>query len=481
MLQNLVSASSINVFRAVLQFAMTLVLTRFIEASEYGILAFVLPIWLFVSLVSEMGIGTAIVRSERLTDGDAGAALRLTGLSGLAGAVAIAAAAYPVGIVMGDGRIGAVLAVFAVVLVLAMLATTPRALVERDLRYVAIARIEAGSTVAGVPVCLALAVAGFGVWSLVVYHVLVQVLRLAFYLRLTWGRFDLTASIRSVLPLLAVGGWILASNVQNFVARNIDNILIGVVLGTAALGVYALSYQIMVLPLMVITWPASSVLMATLSAARRRGDTAPQRYVRALMTLTAALTFPAMAYVAIGIDYPVGAFMGPSWAGVPDILFWLAPVGAAQSVGSYSGAVLISAGRVRFNFVLGITGTAVYLALFLGTVRFGLDVLVPAYCLVSLAIVGVHLWVIRGALSWPVVGLLGTLAIGSAAAAAGVLAHQAVARLAIAGDALAWQAGTSAFALAALSVLALFRQRLLGEIAVLAQRKQVPDGVPAAV
>ena len=55
--------------------------------------------------------------------------------------------------------------------------------------------------------------------------------------------------------LLSFGGWVLANNILNFLARNSDNLLIGAWLGAAAVGVYGLAYQFMLAPLMAITWP----------------------------------------------------------------------------------------------------------------------------------------------------------------------------------------------------------------------------------
>jgi len=62
MLENLLSVFGLNILRSVVQFFMTFALTRFINPSDYGVMAFVIPFWTFISLVSDFGLSNAIVR-----------------------------------------------------------------------------------------------------------------------------------------------------------------------------------------------------------------------------------------------------------------------------------------------------------------------------------------------------------------------------------------------------------------------------------
>ncbi|WP_174298607.1 oligosaccharide flippase family protein, partial [Sphingomonas bacterium] len=250
------------------------------------------------------------------------------------------------------------------------------------LRYARIARIEALAIALSAGAGLAAAWQGAGVWSLVLYNLLAQGMRLvAFW----WNvRRELRPNLRvgRLGPLLSFGGWVLASNVLNFVARNSDNLLIGASLGSAAVGVYGLAYQFMLAPLMAITWPTSAILLATLRDEDPHGPRA-QAMVTGVLSATALVVVPPMLFLTFGLTFPVHALLSDRWAAVPGIVAWLAPAGALQAISSYSGALLMVAGRARAQFALTVVNMAALVATFVVSLPFGLMALVRAYTGVS--------------------------------------------------------------------------------------------------
>jgi O-antigen/teichoic acid export membrane protein len=270
------------------------------------------------------------------------------------------------------------MAAMAGVVVLSISAATPRALLERELRYARIARIEAMAIGVAVAVALIAAWQGAGVWSLVLYNLLVQAMRMSAFCWTAWGALRPNLRVRQLGPLLSFGGWVLANNVLNFLARNSDNLLIGAWLGAAAVGVYGLAYQFMLAPLMAITWPTSGILLATLRDEDPHGPRA-QAMVESVLAATALVVGPAMLYLTFGLAFPVGALLSERWAAVPAIVAWLAPAGALQAIASYNGALLMVAGRARAQFALTVVNTVALVATFVLALPHGLMALVHAY------------------------------------------------------------------------------------------------------
>lgn len=460
MVRNILSASSISLIRAFTQFLMMLILTRFVEASSYGIMAFVVPIWTFITMISEMGLGNAIVRSPELSRKEAGGAVKIASGSGIVGALIMAAACWPASIVLDDTRIIPVLLSFCVVLLLAMQATVPRALLERQLQYALIARIEIFATLIAVPVCIWSAAVGAQVWSLVAYHMLVQFIRVGSFFTATRRLVDLKGSWHLARPLVAFGSWILAFNLQNFLARNIDNLLIGSFLGVAALGVYGLSYQIMTLPLMLVTWPASNVLLATLSDQARHSTSNSGDFTQALLVATALITFPLCTYFMIGVDFPARAFMGSSWQQVPEVLLWMAPVGAIQSVAAYSGAVLTASGRVKFYFIFGVFNTVVLLSAFTLGVRYDLSTFVGIYAVTAILLALIHLYVISRIIGLDIWAIIRCLTPGVLAALCATTGFLGVGLLIKTGDLTEWCLSTIGFIASLGSALFMLRAQI---------------------
>lgn len=470
MLKNLISVFGLNILRSVVQFFMTLALTRFIGPSDYGVMAFVLPFWAFISLVSDFGLSNAIVREKSLTPQQAGAAAIFCFAMTVIGAVVMLLLAWPVGWLMHDPRIGIVLAIFAFIFGIAMTCTIPRALLERELKYRRLAVIESCATLGAIPLCLGLAVAGAGLWSLIAYHLTVQVIRLIGFGHYGRDKIEWTSKWRDAVPLAKFGGWVLAYNVQNFLARNADNVIIGFYLGTAALGVYAITYQVMTLPLLTVTWPASGVLLATVSRLHNDMPKALQ-YVESLMSLTAAVIFPGMIYLTFGAQFPCDAYMTPAWHEAPGLLIWLAPVGAIQSVAAYGGAILTAQGKMKLYLSLGVANTVAFLVIFLITARIGLLALVIAYSVAAFVGSIAYLVALAYALKVPLTRMFSWLLTGLFATVFGVAMVLLFRQIDIPADRLRWIVDTGVYGVAVLLILGFFRKRLLGQIAFLASQR----------
>lgn len=376
--KNILSMSGLSLYRNAVQFGMNIAIAAFVPPGAYGLVVFTTPFLVLVAMLTDLGMTSAITRASSVSREEAGAAMGAMMLGGLAAAGLLVAGAWPLERAIAMPGLAPVMAAMAAVVLLSITAATPRALMERALRYAQIARIEAIAIGVSAVVGLAMAWNGAGVWSLVAYNLLVQALRVGAF---AWTvRHDVRPNLHfgALGGLLSFGGWVLASNLLNFLARNSDNLLIGASLGAAAVGVYGLAYQFMLAPLMAITWPTSAILLATLRDEDPRGPAA-QAMIESVLAATALIVVPAMLYLTFGLAFPVHALLSQRWAGIPGIVAWLAPAGALQAIASYNGVLLMVGGRARAQFGLTVVNTLVLVATFVLSLPYGLMALVHAY------------------------------------------------------------------------------------------------------
>ncbi|WP_165800917.1 MULTISPECIES: oligosaccharide flippase family protein [Bacteria] len=376
--KNMLSMSGLSLYRNVVQFGMTIAIAAFVLPGDYGLIVFTTPFLVLVAMLTDLGMTSAITRAPTLSRDEAGAAMgaMLTGGAVCAGLLVVAA--WPIERAIGMAGLAPVMMAMAGVVMLSIAAATPRALLERELRYARIAQVEAAAIAVAAVAALTAAWHGAGVWALVLYNWLVQAMRLSAFWWATRATLRPNARFRQLGALLSFGGWVLANNILSFLARNSDNLLIGAWLGSAAVGVYGLAYQFMLAPLMAITWPTSGILLATLRGEDPHGPRA-QATVEGVLSATALVVTPAMLYLTFGLAFPVRSLLSAHWAMVPGIVAWLAPAGALQAIASYSGALLMVAGRARAQFGLSIVNTAVLVATFVLALPHGLMALVQAY------------------------------------------------------------------------------------------------------
>lgn len=460
--------SGLSLYRNAVQFGMNIAVAAFVSPGDYGLVVFTTPFVVLIAMLTDLGMTSAITRAPVLDRHDAGAAFGAMMLGGIAAAAFLALAAWPLQAAIHMAGLAPVMAAMSAVVVLSVAAATPRAIMERTLRYGRIATIEAAAIAIGAGAGLIVAWHGGGVWSLVVYNLVSQGLRAAAFGWSARRTLSPNFDFGRLGPLLAFGGWVLATNLLNFLARNSDNLLIGAWLGSAVVGIYGLSYQFMLAPLMAITWPTSAILLATLRDHDPHGPRA-RAMVESVLSATAIVTVPAMFYLTFGLAFPVHALLSGRWAAVPTIVAWLAPLGALQSIASYNGTLLMVAGRARAQFALTVVNAVLLVATFVIALPYGLLVLVKAYAVV---ITVLSLWFI-----WMIVALTrlgwGTLLRALAPACAATALGLALVRLTAGLHPASWRewiAATMLYGIAVLGTYALLGAHVRRTIGVLMAR-----------
>ncbi|MGY4615513.1 O-antigen/teichoic acid export membrane protein [Bradyrhizobium sp. USDA 4472] len=385
LLKNIASMGGLNLFRSAIQFLMNIVLAGFVSPSEYGLVVFTLPFITFISMLTDLGLSSSIVRHPDLTKQQAGGVVTLVLIAGAVCAGILAMASFGIQSATGLAGLQPIMMAMSGIVVLSIVATPPRALLERQLRYPLIARVEGGAVVFSALLSVITVFQGAGIWALVLYNGLMQTLRMVLFLYFARDGFALNMRWRTLIPMLSFGGWVMLGNILTFAARNGQNILIGIWLGAAEVGLFGLAYQFMLVPLMIIAWPASSVLLATLS--RHRNEPSHfERTVCATCAVTAALSFPAMGYFVFGLQYPLTTFMSPKWHSIPSIVSWLAPLGAVQAIAAYNGVILLARGEAKLQFWAGVIGSGLTLIVFVVSLPYGLMMMVKAYVLTGVFI-----------------------------------------------------------------------------------------------
>jgi len=458
-LKNLLSMSGMNVLKSGLQFAMTVMMTYFVGPGEFGLVTFSLPFIGFIALFTDLGMSSALVQRDRLDKSEAGAAITLICAIGLVCAAVLALIAAPLANVLKMDGLSAVLATLSLSVVLSIAALGPRAILERELRYQTVAGVEIAAVIVSVIACVGAALAGWGVWALIAYYVLVQVVRASAFAVIARRDIRLNFEWRRVSSILGFGGWVLASNLLNFAGRAVGNLLIGAAVGATAVGLYGLAYQVMILPLMVITWPGSGVLMATLSRQSAAGSLHQRNdIIYGVLSLTAAVVFPGMAYFTFGADYLFATFFPARWAGIVPLISLMAIAGAAQSITAYSGAILLSQGQARLQFWLSAANSLSTILAFVLGLPFGLIGIIRIYLAVTLVVSVATMLITCRTCDLPVAALVKALLPATAAAVSGVVVATRVMGLA-ATSGRAWLLATCIYlGLVALSYAVFHRQ-----------------------
>ncbi len=432
--------------------AATAVLARLVAPADFGVVAVVLSVFALARCLEEIGLGEATVQRAEIGDAQVSTLFWMNAALGLALSTVFALASPLVAALLGRPETAPFVAALAPLFLLSSLGAQHRALLRRGFRFRPLAMAQAGSVIAGAAAGIAAASRGAGAWSLVAQHLTAAVTLLAgAWVGSRWQPHAprIAAGVR---PLLRFGLHLTASQFVTALSRNIDNILIGRFVGTAALGAYDRAFQLMMLPATQFNQPLTSAVAPALSRLQHEPE-AYRRLYRAATEVIASVAFPIAVFTAAAAPALVGVLLGPAWSDAAPLLRALAPCGLMLSLNVGTGWVYQSLGRSERQLRWTLFGSGVSVAAIVAGLQWGaLGVAIALSCArLALRPFGVA-YCFRGTFLTPRDLLAGTWRAACAATAAGIAAW-----LADPADApVAWRLTTQAvvFAVVALAAMA---------------------------
>ncbi|MCO5120441.1 MAG: oligosaccharide flippase family protein [Burkholderiaceae bacterium] len=392
-LSQLVDRTAWNAAGKLAQFAINLValalIARIVGPDAYGVIALS---WVFIGLTDiflTASPSETLVQRKTVRTGHLNASFVLPLVLGLLAWAALAAGAAPAAALLNGGPdLEAVLPWRGASIVLAALLVVPTALLMRAGGYRALAGAESIAAVAASVTGIALALAGAGIWSLVAMEIVRGIVHAALaFTAARWRpgwRFG-TGDVRD-LAGYNINTW--GSYGLGYLEQQLPRIIIGRMLGTEGVGLFALAQRLFTEATRVLTLPVYQVLIAGIS--RVREDRAALRSITAgalrATTLVAAPLFIGLAACA---QVLIPLFFGDGWIAAVPVAEALLLLGLRHATGNLQAAVLRGGGYAHWQLLLAAIGIALTLVLVGLAAPFGV-------ALVGLAMLA------RGYLVWPV-------------------------------------------------------------------------------
>lgn len=369
----------------VINMASAVILARLLTPQDYGLIAMVAVVVNFSYPFRNLGLSAATMQRAEINNKQV-STLFWVNIALSVGAMLITAALAPaIAWFFGEPRLVWITLAFAGGFIFGGLTVQHEALLKRQMRFVPIAANEIISMLIGSFTAITLAWRGFGYWALVCSQLTIG----ASYATGVWlvcrWRPGLASRNSGVRSMIAFGRNLTGYNVLNYLARNIDNLLIGRYWGAQQLGAYARAYQLLLLPLDQIVAPIDGVAVSALSRLADNPHRYREAYLRMLEKL-AMVTMPAMALLIITSDWLVRVILGPQWIETGHIFALLGIIGIVEPISSTMGWLLISQGRTHHILQWGLIDAAISIASIIAGLPWGAVGVAGAYAVVGLCI-----------------------------------------------------------------------------------------------
>ena len=353
-----------------LSFVSQIWLARLISPAEYGLVAMVAPILGFIGIISDLGIGTALVQQKSISQSQISSLFWLNGALSLAVSLGLIAISPAVGLLYHEPKTIAITMAMAAMFFVGSLGIYPAAILTREMRLVARAVIECIAAFVGLVVGVLTAKAGWGYWSLIYLQAAATVTGLL----LTWwfARWMPSRPLwdRSVGHIMRFGSSLTVSNIAVYFSMSADNMIVGAVKGKVALGLYDKAYRLVAVQLLQLSAPIGRVAIPLLS--RLLGD--PPRYAsafRRMVQLPNLISIPALICGMFLSPQIVHVFLGPTWSGISPVFSWVCVGGLASSLYGSASWLFTSQGRGRDQMKWSVITSLISIASFVIGIRWG--------------------------------------------------------------------------------------------------------------
>ncbi|WP_051089135.1 lipopolysaccharide biosynthesis protein [Hirschia maritima] len=358
------------------------ILARFLTPEEFGIMQIAMPIVLFLLMFNDFGFGPALVRAKNLSQNAWRSVFWINLIIGLLMTAVLFIISEPIANWFQVPEAKSIIQTLSFLIALNSVIVTPAADLQRRMKFNILSMIEVSSITIGIVVAIFAAIEGYGAWSLVIQQLSLFTIKSVLMWAYSRPPIKPTIIISELKALFGFSSNLMGARFVNFLARNADNLIIGRVLGTAALGFYSIAYRILLLPVEIFAWGLSQVLMPAVSKFQ---DDKPRMQSAVLRTfrLISFFTFPSMIGIAILAEPLVIILLGERMAPAAAILQILAPLGAIQSLSSTQGAIYMALGRTDILFKISSITTVVSILGFLIGVQWGLKGVAIAYLITT--------------------------------------------------------------------------------------------------
>jgi O-antigen/teichoic acid export membrane protein len=324
----------------------TVILARLLSKEDFGLVAMVGTLTAFLRMFREAGLSTATVQKSKITHPQVSNLFWINVLLGIVAAVSGAALSPVIAWFYRDSRLVLITIILSSTFLLSGSAVQHLALLNRQMRFKALACVDIGSMTLGLIVGVGMALAGYGYWSLVGSQMGTSLGELIMAWIMSGWRPQFYKSSVGTRSMIHFGASLTASTLLRRITSGMDSILIGRFFGAAPLGLYSRGMALLMRPLDQFLMPFDMVFVPVLS----RLQDEPERYRRTFLQIYDALVLVSflMAGLFLGLSRPlVLALLGPRWHEVVPIFSALALAATYFAAAGASLWLLTTQGRNR--------------------------------------------------------------------------------------------------------------------------------------
>jgi O-antigen/teichoic acid export membrane protein len=327
----------------------TIVIIRLLSPSDYGLMELAGVFVAFLAMLNELGLGAAVIHRRDIDNNTLRSLFGLVLLASVAFYVLLAASAPLIAHFYDDPRLVLLVRVLALQFLLMGFAVMPQSILVKEMAFKKIAAVDFVSAISGSLTTLALALSGYGVWSLVWGSL---VIRIVSTIGLNIARPFLhlpRVNMKGVWEYFSYGGYVTLSRIFWYFYSRADILIIGKLLGQELLGYYSIGLYLASLPMEKVSGIINQVAFPAFSSVQSDPGVAAQHFLKAVRVLS-FISFPVLWGVSSIAPEVVTIFLGAKWSAATLPLQIISLVIPVRMISNLLNPAVLGAGRSDAEF-----------------------------------------------------------------------------------------------------------------------------------
>jgi O-antigen/teichoic acid export membrane protein len=355
---------------------------RLLTPSEYGLAMLALVFASLVLVFSDLALGAALVQRRSITEQDRSTAFWITIGAGVLFTIGGVALSGPVAALYHEPEAAPLLRALSSSFLLTALGATQQSLLLREMQFRRLETMTVLGALAGTIAAVVLAWQGTGAWAIIGQQIGTAAVTSVLLWRASAWRPKLIFSRASARDLGVFSSFLVGHRLLFYLHQNADRFLVGRVLGTAALGAYAVAYNVILQPAARIAGPIQRVLAPAFARLQDEPERIARVWARAAR-LVGAVTLPALGGLVVVAPDFVPVVLGDQWKAAVPVVQLLAWVGALQAVQAINVDILIARDRTSTLFRYSIGFFTAHLIAFTIGLQWGIAGVAAAFAVSS--------------------------------------------------------------------------------------------------
>lgn len=345
------------------------ILTRFLDKSDFGLMALVTFVMGFMELFNDMGITSAILHKQEITNKQYASLYWINWLASIFLYFVLLAITPLVSTFYEQPLLKSLIPIIGLNLLLTGFGRQYKTIEQKNLLFRTISIIDIIGAVLSLIISVVLAVYNYGVFALV-YSVIFQSLfsNLCYFI-IGLRKYGLLFhfNLHETKEFLKIGVYQVGGQIVNYFNRDLDILIVGKVFSADILGGYSLAKQLVMRPSQLINPIMVKVAGPALALLQKDINELKSGYLK-LINLVATINFPIYVGIIIFAPWIVEILYGSNFNSIVTVVQILSVYMMIRALGNPIGSLVIATGRTDLEFIWNVlTLLVIPLFIFIGS------------------------------------------------------------------------------------------------------------------